>query len=333
MIKKNIPMIIITSLIILLPAILMKSGLPLILLLIHLVCIFVTGKDKGNQEQNQKLFRLMFWTCPIIALYTCGINYLVISGRYSGIEEISISLFGVLFVIIGNYLPKCKMNSTIGIKIPWTYSSEENWNKTHRFGGKVWVLCGLFMICTIFMPTNIGGIVLISLFLVMIIVPTVYSYHFYKKEAQEGKASLSAMRNIGTYNRKTGKTAGVFVIILFAFVAVMMFVGDIDFSCEEEALIIEADFWGDMTIDYDEIESVEYLEKDVKGSRANGYSSARLLMGTFRNDDYDYYTRYSYTKCDSGIKLDLGKSIVVISGSDEENTRKLYDEITRAINK
>jgi hypothetical protein len=87
-----------------------------------------------------------------------------------------------------------------------------------------------------------------------------------------------------------------------------------------------------MTIDYDEIQSVEYLEEDVAGSRTSGYGSARLLMGTFRNGDFDYYTRYSYTKCDAGIVLDLGESIVVISEIDEESTQKLYDEIVLRVN-
>ena len=331
MIKKNMPLIIITSLITLIPAILMKSGMPLILLLVHLVCIFATSKDKGNQEQSQKVFRLIFWICPIIALYTSGINYLVISGKYTGIEEISVCLFGLLFMIIGNYLPKCKMNATIGIKIPWTYSSEENWNRTHRFGGKVWMICGLLMMCTVFMPANICTIVMVGLFIAMILIPIVYSYLFYKKEVKEGKASLAAINRV--YNKKMGKVSGIFLVVLLVFVAIMMFVGNIDYVFEKDALVIEADFWGDMTINYNEIEDIKYLEEDNAGSRTNGYGSARLLMGTFRNDDYDYYTRYSYTKCDAGIMLNLGESVVVISDIDEENTMKLYEELEAAVGK
>ena len=331
MIKKNLPLIIITSLITLIPAILMKTGMPLILLLVHLVCIFATSKDKGNQEQSQKVFRLIFWICPIIAVYTSGINYLVISGKYTGIEELSIGLFGLLFMIIGNYLPKCKMNAVIGIKIPWTYSSEENWNRTHRFGGKVWVICGILMMCTVFMPANICTIVMVGLFVAMILIPTLYSYLFYKKEVEEGKASLAAINNV--YGKKMRKVSGIFLVVLFAFVAVLMFVGNIDYVFEKDALVIEADFWGDMTINYDEIEDIEYLENDTPGSRTNGYGSARLLMGTFRNGDYGYYTRYSYTKCDVGIMLDLGESIVVIGDIDEENTLKLYEELEQVIGK
>jgi len=327
MIKKNLLLIIVTSLITLLPALLMKSFMPLILLLVHLVCIFATSKDKGNQEQSEKVFRMVFWMCPIIALYTSGINYLVMEGKYSGIEEISISLFGLLFIIIGNYLPKCKMNATIGIKIPWTYSSEENWRRTHRFGGKVWVVCGLLIMGTMFVPANAGGTMMIALFIAMVIVPMIYSYLFYKKEVKEGKADLSVMHDKAMYNKKAGKASTLFLLIILALVAVMMFVGNIDYVFEEDALLIEADFWGDMRIEYDEIEAMEYLENDVRGSRTNGYGSARLLMGTFRNEEYEYYTRYSYTKCETGIMLDLGNSIVVISDMDEVSTQILYEEI------
>mgnify|MGYP000573868704 FL=1 len=45
---------------------------------------------------------------------------------------------GLLFVIVGNYLPKVKPNRTIGIRVVWTLQDEENWNATHRFSGKIW---------------------------------------------------------------------------------------------------------------------------------------------------------------------------------------------------
>jgi uncharacterized membrane protein len=50
---------------------------------------------------------------------------------------------GVLFIFIGNWLPKCKQTYTLGIRLPWTLADEDNWNRTHRFAGPVWVVCGL----------------------------------------------------------------------------------------------------------------------------------------------------------------------------------------------
>lgn len=326
MIKKNIPVIIITSLIILLPAILTKSMMPLMLLMVHFLCIWITSKDKGNENQNPKVFRMVLWIIPVISIYTSAVNYMVVSGMEPEGDLFVSTILAIMFIVIGNYLPKTKMNSTIGIKVPWAYTSEENWSKTHRFGGKVWVAGGLLMMFSIFMPGNSGEIILVVTILAMVIIPVVYSYLFYKKEKQEGKASLAVL-----HTGKIGKVTGIFLIVLLAFVAVMMFTGDIEFTCGEESLVIKADYWGDMTIAYDDIESMEYLEIDDKGSRTNGFGSARLLMGTFRNDEYGYFTRYSYTKCDTGIAIDLGKSVVVISGNSEENTLKLYEELENAI--
>ena len=46
-------------------------------------------------------------------------------------------LIGILFVILGNYMPKLQQNFTVGIRVPWTLNSTENWNRTHRLGGKM----------------------------------------------------------------------------------------------------------------------------------------------------------------------------------------------------
>ena len=44
-----------------------------------------------------------------------------------------------MFLLLGNYLPKIKQNNTLGIKISWTLTNEENWNKTHRFAETIWI--------------------------------------------------------------------------------------------------------------------------------------------------------------------------------------------------
>ena len=89
---------------------------------------------------------------------------------------------GALFVIIGNYMPKCKQSYTIGIKIPWTLNDEENWNKTHRMAGFLWVIGGVVIMATAFLGTfQLLFVVLIP----MVIIPFVYSYLLYKKNKTE----------------------------------------------------------------------------------------------------------------------------------------------------
>lgn len=44
-------------------------------------------------------------------------------------------LLGIVLIVVGNYLPKCRQNYMIGIKLPWTLDNEENWDYTHRMAG------------------------------------------------------------------------------------------------------------------------------------------------------------------------------------------------------
>jgi uncharacterized membrane protein len=89
--------------------------------------------------------------------------------------------FGVLFIIIGNYLPKCKQNYSLGIKIPWTLNSEENWNYTHRISGKLWVAGGISIIFT-----SILRVIWIfpAITLTMVIIPVILSYLYHKKHGE-----------------------------------------------------------------------------------------------------------------------------------------------------
>ena len=77
---------------------------------------------------------------------------------------------GVLFMIIGNYLPKCKQNYTMGIKLPWTLDDEENWNRTHRFAGFLWVAGGVVIAINAFLKWE--WLFLVVVF-AMVLIPTI----------------------------------------------------------------------------------------------------------------------------------------------------------------
>lgn len=55
-------------------------------------------------------------------------------------------LVGMLFMVLGNYMPKFRSNWFVGIRTPWTLSSEETWAKTHRLGGRVFVVMGTLLV-------------------------------------------------------------------------------------------------------------------------------------------------------------------------------------------
>lgn len=59
-------------------------------------------------------------------------------------------LVGAVFIIVGNYLPKNKQNYSVGIKLPWTLDDEENWNKTNRLSGYLFIISGFVFIVNVF---------------------------------------------------------------------------------------------------------------------------------------------------------------------------------------
>ena len=90
-------------------------------------------------------------------------------------------LIGVMLIIIGNYMPKCRQNYTMGIKLPWTLANEENWNRTHRLAGYLWLIAGLLMLVL-----TLCGVMqaawLIVMLLVAVLVPFVYSFWLHAKK-------------------------------------------------------------------------------------------------------------------------------------------------------
>ena len=153
-------------------------GLPLLMLGLQWLCLLGTAADPKKENHPEKILQLVFWIIPVISVVLFIVTYAVALGKEVRVEVVMPVLVGLVLTITGNYLPKCKQNYTIGIKIPWTLDSEENWNRTHRFAGRLWVVCGLIIMLTGF----VGGFwVFLPLVLVMVLVPLLYSYLLHRK--------------------------------------------------------------------------------------------------------------------------------------------------------
>ena len=93
-------------------------------------------------------------------------------------------IIGVMFIGLGYYMPKLKQNYTIGIKVPWTLNSEENWNMTHRMAGKLYVVAGVISIIIALLNNVLSDEVTIIIFMVVFLVTGIgsvaYSFWLYK---------------------------------------------------------------------------------------------------------------------------------------------------------
>ena len=155
-------------------------GLPFFMAAVNAVCHIGMQKDKRTIEASPKvLIQLTGWIPAVLSLILMPITLFMAIGVEVPIVLIVSLLVGLVFVVIGNYLPKCKPNRYMGIKLPWTFASEENWRKTHRFGGFVWVVAGILVILSAII--NWPWVMLVALF-ASILLPTFYSWNYARKE-------------------------------------------------------------------------------------------------------------------------------------------------------
>jgi len=150
-------------------------GLPLFLLAVHWLGALIIACDPKKQNIGQKLFTLVLWIVPVVSLVVAAIEYPVNLGYQMDVGFYTVLPMGILFIVIGNYLPKARQNYTVGIKIPWTLANEENWNRTHRLAGYLWISGGIIMIIA-GMARIISGIWLLPISLAMVLAPCIYSY-------------------------------------------------------------------------------------------------------------------------------------------------------------
>ena len=80
---------------------------PILLLLTHWLCLYFTGRDHGNKGQNRKVTGMLFWIMPILSICTSSLIYAAAFGWEINPAVFVIPMCGILFIFIGNYMPKC----------------------------------------------------------------------------------------------------------------------------------------------------------------------------------------------------------------------------------
>ena len=103
---------------------------------------------------------------------------------------------------------------------------------------------------------------------------------------------------------------------------------NLHYRLNDDSFTVEASYFDDLTVKYDAIDSIEYRDGNVDGSRTFGVGSFRLLMGTFENEEFGTYTRYTYYRPEACVILSVNGKTLVLSGGSTERTRNLYDALT-----
>ncbi len=157
-------------------------GLPLFLAAMEWLCLLASSADPRRRNLSEKVMRIILYIIPAIGLVASAITYGFALGYAVNPARVMGPLVGVLFIVIGNYLPKCRQTYTLGIKLPWTLASEENWNRTHRMAGPLWMAGGAAQLFCSLLPGRLPLYSLLTLSAVMVLAPTIYSFLLAKKQ-------------------------------------------------------------------------------------------------------------------------------------------------------
>lgn len=157
---------------------------PGIIFLITILFQFMRRTDP-NSDNYDKFQREYHRYTFVIGLVFFAVQIMTIAAAFR--MDFNVNLIfclgiGSLFIFIGNLLPKTKHNYFIGIRTPWTLADEQNWFRTHRLAGKIWVLGGLIVALTALAPESFQVPVFLTVLAVMVVTPFVYSYTDFRKK-------------------------------------------------------------------------------------------------------------------------------------------------------
>lgn len=162
------------------PRVVVAALMPASMLAFNVLLVRLMNRDTANRQCPPQLLRGLCWGCLAFSTYAqlATLRYALHTDDQWLRPMYSPVLMGMLFLVVGNYLPKCAPNHTVGIRLPFTLHSRENWRRTHRLAGFLWVLAGLQCIGMglVGQSQNVFYVVLF-----MGIAPSLYSFILYLK--------------------------------------------------------------------------------------------------------------------------------------------------------
>lgn len=163
-------------------------GMPIVFLIINLLLskMCLMGDPKGESQLRAKAGeQILTWLAPALSVILVPVMLFIAMGADIPIDMVASLLVGLLLIVIGNYLPKSRKNNFMGIKLPWTLNDTDNWNKTHRLAGYLYIVCGALLIISnlLFKKTFAYISVDIIVIAALSLIPVFYSYSLYRRES------------------------------------------------------------------------------------------------------------------------------------------------------
>ncbi|WP_371189222.1 SdpI family protein [Thalassotalea maritima] len=163
---------------------------PAIMCAILLLLTFLSHLEprKENLQQSEKAKGWIgLATCLLLALIASANIALGMGYDVPMVRLLMLAVF-LLYMVIGNFLSKTRSNFFIGIRTPWTLSSDENWRKTHYLGGRLFMLAGIVGLCLSFVVAQ-QKLVHLMLWLILpaALIPVIYSWYLWHKKNNQSQ--------------------------------------------------------------------------------------------------------------------------------------------------
>ncbi len=156
------------------------------LIMALVLLLFVTIPKIAVFKKNMKSFEKQYWLLGLVIelffLMFYAITLLPNFGVETGFSQLFSLPLGFMFIAIGLLMPSFKRNFFVGIRTPWTIASDKVWNKTHKFGGTLFVAAGIVSLATAFLlPGGQSVLAIVAVVLAAALAAVAYSYFEFRK--------------------------------------------------------------------------------------------------------------------------------------------------------
>jgi uncharacterized membrane protein len=159
---------------------------PAVLALLHLFSAIARRNDPRRESTSAAMQVIKDWTIPIVSILIAVYSILQNTG-ISVSNAVPLAVIGIILIVVGNYIPKNRQNYTLGIRTPWALNNADNWNKTHRLAGRLWISGGIVLIVSGFLVRNTPELLMVLAPIVILLAaaPVIYSFCLYKKHVKD----------------------------------------------------------------------------------------------------------------------------------------------------
>ncbi len=150
------------------------------------VYLLIRSLPKIDPKKTARISSSAFQKIAVaVVVFLSAISIIIIYSTVNGsfnLAGLFNPLAGLFFIYIGNLMHSIKPNYFVGIRVPWTLEDPDNWRATHRLAGKLWVAGGIgITISALLLPPKPGEIVFISIAALLVLIPIIYSFRYFKK--------------------------------------------------------------------------------------------------------------------------------------------------------